>query len=346
MNQKKKLETLKDKMLAVQKGDFDVEAENPAIVRCWERLGCTKKECPAYGKLRCWSVAGTCCHDEIQGELAKTIGDCRQCVVYKESCCDELGELIEVFNQTVKDIKFQVNQSQSADQKKARTEHLLELDDMVAALAHETRNPLHSIGLATSYLKKNFHGELVTEFLNIIEEEVGKLNNLTSIFLKFSHPAPLNIELCELNEIVTTTVEPFQGQAGAAEIKLQTKLHNCEGEFQCDSAKLREAISNLLENSFESSKAGDTITVTTEYSKDHVKISVEDDGPGISMEEKKKIFKPFYTTKTNGPGLGLSIIARTVKELNGAVEVTTTPGRGACFSILLPLDPTKAHFPA
>ena len=326
-------------MIALQSGDFDVEAENPKIVKCWERLGCEKKDCPAYGKLRCWSIAGTSCHGEVQGEFAQKLGDCRECVVYKESCGDEISEFVEVFNQMAKDLKFNFSEQEKSDQEKARSERTEELGNMVAAVAHETRNPLHSIGIAASYLKKNFQGELATEFLNIIEEEVKKLNTLTSIFLGFSNPAPLAIEPCDLNAIVRSTAEEFKNTANNTKLSVRLELADSLPKVPCDTARVAEALIKLLENSDEASPEGGEVVVRTATSKNAVTLSVRDHGPGISPEEQENIFKPFFTTKTHGPGLGLAVVERTARELNGSVSVDSKPGEGATFSLFLPVGP-------
>jgi two-component system, NtrC family, sensor histidine kinase HydH len=333
------LKTLREKMLALQNGNFDVEAQNPRIIKCWERLGCEKKDCRAYGKLRCWSIAGTLCHGEVQGVFAKKLGDCRECVVYKESCGDEIGELLEIFNQMTKEIKFRFSERERSSQEKARSERLMELGDMVAAVAHETRNPLHSIGMAASYLKKNFHGELVTQFLAIIEEEVRRLNDLTSLFLSFSHPSPLNLQECDLNAVVAATVADCRKKARGGKIAIANHPDGGISAITCDPTRVREAVSNLIANALDVSKEGDIVKVATRKEDGFVRISVQDAGPGISPEDQEIIFRPFYTTKTRGPGLGLPIVKRSLQELNGRIELDSAPGRGSTFSILLPALP-------
>jgi signal transduction histidine kinase len=338
MKKLKGLQSLKEKMIALQSGDFDVEAENPRIVKCWERLGCEKKDCPAYGKLRCWSIAGTSCHGEVQGEFAQKLGDCRKCVVYKESCGDEISEFVEVFNQMAKDLKFNFSEKEKSEKESAKTERTKELSDMIAAVAHETRNPLHSIGIAASHLKKNFHGELVTEFLNIIEDEVKKLSTLTSIFLSFSNPTPLNIEPSDLNTIIRTAVEDFTKLPNCKEHLVHLELIDDLPHIPCDKARINEVLFNLLENSVEALPDGGEITVSSATDESGIRFSVQDNGPGITTEEQENIFKPFYTTKINGPGLGLSIVERTAREHNGSVAVESQLGKGATFTIHLPRE--------
>ncbi|MBU0480528.1 MAG: HAMP domain-containing histidine kinase [Proteobacteria bacterium] len=346
MSKIKKLQSLKEKMIALQSGNYDVEEENPQIVKCWERLGCEKKDCPAYGRLRCWSIAGTSCHGAVQGEFAQKLGDCRKCVVYKESCGDEISEFVEVFNQMVKDLKFNLSEQEKNDRQQAKDARTAELGNMIAAVAHETRNPLHSIGIAASYLKKNFHGELVTEFLNVIEEEVKKLNTLTSIFLSFSNPAPLALEPCDINSVTRTAVDEFSNSVDNLKKPVLLRLAEHLPLTPCDTARMREALTKLLENSVESSAANTEILVGTSTDGKTVRISVTDHGPGISQEEQKNIFKPFYTTKTNGPGLGLPIVERTAREHNGSVSVDSQPGQGSTFTISLPIGPAIHNQPA
>jgi signal transduction histidine kinase len=332
----KPLRRLKDRMIDVQMGNLDVEVENPQIVRCWERLGCDRKDCPSYGKSRCWAIAGTFCHGIVQGQFAQKIGDCRKCVVYKESCGDEIHELVEVFNQMVKDLKHNLKELETANREKSRMERLSALGEMATTVAHETKNPLNSIRLATSYLKKNFGGEILTEFLSIIEEEVMRLNDMTTSFLGFSKPAPLRLKMCDLNAIVKSTVALIRQEATDRNIEVIVLFDEHIPLIQCDYSRMKQALLNLLINAMDASGEGDAITITTEASGALLKISVQDTGRGISPEDVEKIFKPFYTTKTRGSGLGLAIVDRILKEHGGRIEVDSAPGCGATFTMELP----------
>lgn len=331
------LKRLRERMMEVQTGNLDTEIANPRLVRCWERLGCTKTECPSYGKTRCWAVAGTFCHGEVQGQLAQKIGDCRKCVVYKESCGDEINELLEVFNQMVRDLKFNLGELDRARLEKAQMERLSALGEMATTVAHETKNPLNSIRLATAYLKNNFQGEILSEFLGIIEEEVGRLNDITSNFLGFSRPAPLRVESWDLNAIIASTVELARQEATDRNVEIVFLADDRIPAVPCDRARIKQAILNLLVNALDVSVAGGTITVTTEADKDIVRIAVKDTGPGIPESELANIFKPFFTTKTRGSGLGLAVVDRILKEHRGEVLVESRVGEGTRFTLLLPI---------
>ncbi len=333
----KPLKRLKETMLDVQTGNLNVEVENPGVVRCWERLDCGRTDCPSYGRERCWAIAGTFCHGNVQGAFAQKIGDCRKCIVYQESCGDEIRELVEVFNQMVKDLRFNLSELEKANTEKARMERLSALGEMAATVAHETKNPLNSIRLATSYLKKNFQGEILSEFLSIIEEEVMRLNDMTSSFLGFSKPAPLTLRTCELNTIIRSTVELVRQEATDRNIEMVVLTDEHIPPVQCDYSRMKQALLNLLINALDASVAGDSITITTEAAAGHMRLSVQDTGRGIGPEDIANIFKPFYTTKTRGSGLGLAIVDRIVKEHQGEISVVSAMGRGTTFTITVPV---------
>ena len=334
----KPLKRLKDRMVDVQSGDLDVEVENPSIVRCWERLDCGKEECPSYGRLRCWAIAGTFCHGEVQGAFAQKIGDCRRCVVYRESCGNEIDELVEVFNQMLKDLKYNLLELEKANTEKARMERLSALGEMATTVAHETKNPLNAIKLAASYLKSNFEGELLTEFLTIIEQEATRLNEISSNFLGFSRPAPLHLKPCNINAVVETTVDLIRQEATERNIEIIVLKDENLPLIACDSSGIKQALLNLLINAMDASGAGDTISVSTEAVGGGLQIVVQDTGKGIGPEELANIFRPFYTTKTRGSGLGLAIVDRIVKEHGGEIEVDSAAGKGTKFTIRLKVD--------
>lgn len=333
----KPLKRLKQTMFDVQTGNLNVEVDNPRIVKCWERLDCDKQECPSYGRTRCWAVAGTFCHGAVQGQFAQKIGDCRNCVVYQESSGDEIGELVEVFNQMVKDLKHNMKELEKVNSEKSRMERLSALGEMATTVAHETKNPLNSIRLATSYLKKNFQGEILSEFLSIIEEEVMRLNEITSDFLGFSKPAPLRMRTTDINAIVRSTVELVRQEATDRNIEVIILTDEHVPPVPCDFSRMKQALLNLLLNAIDASAAGDSITITTEAAGARMSLSVQDTGRGIPAEEIENIFKPFYTTKTRGSGLGLAIVDRIVKEHKGEIAVESAAGKGTKFTITLPV---------
>jgi two-component system sensor histidine kinase HydH len=334
----KPLTRLKNRMLDIQAGNLDVEAENPGIVKCWERLNCRKSDCPSYGRTRCWAIAGTFCHGDVQGTFAQKIGDCRNCVVYRESCSDEIKELVEVFNQMVKDLRFNLQQLEKANIEKARMERLSALGEMAATVAHETKNPLNSIRMATSYLKNNFQGAILSEFLSIIDEEVSRINSISTDFLGFSKPQPLNIKNCSIVSLVESTAALVRQEATEKNIEIIVFVEGTPPLIPCDFSKIKQALLNLLLNALDASKPGDTVEIAIKTEPPFMYIAVSDTGDGIDSADIPNIFKPFFTTKTRGSGLGLAIVERIVKEHGGEIDVESFKGRGTKFTIRLKVE--------
>ncbi len=331
------MKKLKDKMELAQAGNLDVEVPNDDLKNCRDLLGCDIKECPAYGKSRCWTISGTMCFGEVQGDVFEKLCDCKNCMVYKESCGDEVGELIEVFNQMIKRLKESIRELEESNKEKTRLEKLSVLGEMSMTVAHEIKNPLNAIRGAASYLKDNFKGDVLKEFLSIIEEETSRLNEIVTSFLRFSRPSPLNLQLSDINKIVKETVELIRQEATENNVEVIMSLDERIASFKFDAQQFKQALLNIIVNSLDASKAGDSIKISTEAFDLRVSIMVKDTGMGISNKTVSEIFKPFFTTKTRGAGLGLACVERIIKDHNGDIVVKSEIGKGTEFVITLPV---------
>lgn len=331
------IKKLKDKMELVQTGNLDAEVPNDYLKNCRDLLGCDTKECPAYGKSRCWTIRDTMCFGEVQGDAFEKLCDCKNCIVYKESCGDEIGELIEVFNQMIKRLKESIRELEETNKEKTRLEKLSALGEMSMTVAHEIKNPLNAIRGAVSYLQNNFKGEVLKEFLSIIEEETRRLNEIVTSFLRFSRPSPLRLQLSDMNRIVRETVNLIRQEATENNVEVIMSLDERIHPFKFDTQQFKQALLNILVNSLDATKAGDTIKINTEVFDSRVFIMVKDTGMGISNEIISEIFKPFFTTKTRGSGLGLACVERIVKDHKGEISVKSEAGRGTEFRIALPI---------
>lgn len=331
------IKKLKDKMELVQTGNLDAEVPNDYLKDCRDLLGCDIKECPAYGKRRCWTIQGTMCFGKAQDDAFKRLRDCKNCIVYKESCGDEIGELIEVFNQMIKRLKESIRELEETNKEKTRLEKLSALGEMSMTVAHEIKNPLNAIRGAVSYLQNNLKGEVLKEFLSIIEEETRRLNEIVMGFLRFSKPSPLRLQLSDINQTVKETVNLIRQEATENNVEVIMSLDERIPPFKFDTQQFKQALLNILVNSLDATRAGDAIKISTEVFDSRVFIIVKDTGIGISNEIISEIFKPFFTTKTRGSGLGLACVERIVKDHKGEISVKSEVGRGTEFRIALPI---------
>jgi signal transduction histidine kinase len=251
-------------------------------------------------------------------------------------------------------IAVEVENSRAYERIKER-DRLAAIGEMSAGLAHEIRNPLGSIKAAVQYIteersERSEPENRDEEFLEVIIQEVNRLNRVVSSFLDYARPGREDPEPSSVNQILEHThklvqiKEPERGQRvtmGLAESLPPVRVSN---------EKLGQVFWNLLINALDASPDGSNVEVTSrlvqrraywgEYDRDRVRDFIEigfrDQGPGIPGHLLPKIFIPFYTTKENGTGLGLAISHRIVREAGGTLEVESSEGRGSTFTILLP----------
>lgn len=332
---------LSDGMELVQGGDLSVQIALGAEGRCRDLVGCEEKDCPGYAGGRCWTLSGTRCFGHVQGGAASKRAACRQCAVFRHHCGDEIGELTADFNEMVRRLGENVRRLQEASLEKARLERVSALGEMSMTVAHEIKNPLNAIRGAVSYLKGGIHDEGQREFLSVIDDEVGRLNEIVTSFLRFSKPPPLRLESADVNRVIKDAVRLVRQEASELGVELSLSLDERVPPIALDAQQFRQALLNLLVNALDATQPGDAVRVGTGVHESEVRVSVADTGAGIEEEALKDIFRPFFTTKTRGSGLGLACVERVVREHGGHIAVMSQVGTGTEFSITLPLE--SAH---
>jgi two-component system sensor histidine kinase PilS (NtrC family) len=217
-------------------------------------------------------------------------------------------------------------------------ETLATIGEISANMAHEIRNPLASLKGSIEMLKEGTltkdHGE---KLMNIALSEMDRLNKIITDFLTYSRPKALEFFRFDLHTMLDEILELIKSatmKSGAITIK---KEFSGENLIFADPQKLRQVFMNLGMNAIESMPAGGEVVISTRNLKDSVIISVKDSGTGITYENLKDIFFPFFTTKDRGTGLGLSIAYRIVEEHLGKITVRSAPGKGTTFTVVLPV---------
>jgi signal transduction histidine kinase len=224
-------------------------------------------------------------------------------------------------------------------------DRLAALGEMAAGLAHEIRNPLGAIKGAAQCLEPRPRAGEEGEFLDVIVEEVNRLNGVVTQFLDYARPLKQSFGTVDLNEVVARTIRLIQNEIPgrlALVVELGENLPAVEG----DPEQLKQVLINLVQNAIQAlGTAPGTIRVRTRGPErfadlraagEFVEIDVADDGPGIPPEQQPNIFVPFFTTKQKGTGLGLAICQRLVKSHGGSISVQSKVGEGSTFIVRLP----------
>jgi signal transduction histidine kinase len=231
-------------------------------------------------------------------------------------------------------------------------ESISALNTLAAGIAHEIKNPLTAIDLHTQILKKGIEKKMidapeeVQNYIRIIDEEQKRLAKIVSDFLLAARKRELKATFEDINEFLAEILEFFKPEINENSVELILELHPVPKTF-IDKDYLRQAILNLLKNAIEAMNQkkleNETplkiLKITTFYDKssDSAGISISDTGIGIEKGKMEKIFEPYFTTKNYGTGLGLTIVYKIIKEHEGEIKVESERGKGACFTIYLPL---------
>ncbi len=231
-----------------------------------------------------------------------------------------------------------IHKSKELEEKIAQTQALADLGEMAAAVAHEIRNPLSSISMASKQLLQSHLGLSDKEsIVKILEHESQRLNKILNELLLFARPRTIKRKSSDLNSLIKTTANLItQNQDLASGIKLTLSLNPNLYPFLFDSDQILQVLWNMILNAIQAMEGKGTLTIRSGQSENFAYFAIGDTGNGISEEEKTKIFKPFHSTKSQGVGLGLPTAKRIVVAHGGRIEVDTRLGQGTVFTVWLP----------
>jgi two-component system nitrogen regulation sensor histidine kinase NtrY len=214
--------------------------------------------------------------------------------------------------------------------------------EVARRLAHEIKNPLTPIQLCAERLRRHFSSapeptrELVAECTTTIVGEVESLKGLVDEFSQFARmPAPRAVPT-DLHALLTDVLALYRGIF--TDVELKPRFAASMPKISVDAEQIRRVVINLIDNAVEAMGQRGTIEIETQHepARNLVRVVVADDGPGIPLAERDKLFLPYYSTKQRGSGLGLAIVRRIVAEHGGSIDVTDNVPRGTRFAIELP----------
>jgi len=227
------------------------------------------------------------------------------------------------------------------DEKLEREKAML-LAEMAPVFAHEIRNPLGSIKGAAQYLQSEAATEEHSKLLNVIIEEVNRLNAVVSQFLDYARPFSSKIRAQDINKIILHAISIIAANRLADNITISRELQESLPAVHVDEQQILQVMINISLNAIEAMPKGGSLTIRTSKIETSagvaVGITIRDTGSGISPDDLKNIFKPFFTTKERGVGLGLAICQKIIREHGGSIRVKSIPGQGTVFFIRLNVD--------
>ena len=234
---------------------------------------------------------------------------------------------------------------EEAQEEARRSERLAALGQLTAGLAHEIRNPLAVIKGSAETLTRRLQSAdpLTTEVAGYITSEVNRLNSVVTRFLNFARPLKLEKRPTQIPPLLDRALKVALERWPEAKVEVIRQYSDDLPEMNVDPDLCEQAFANLVLNAYEAmSETGGRLTLSVEAANSDgrrgMEAGFEDTGPGVPPELREQIFNPFFTTKKEGVGLGLSLVSKIVDDHRGWIRISSEPGKGACFRVFLPAE--------
>jgi signal transduction histidine kinase len=261
---------------------------------------------------------------------------------------DEIGQLMNGFNSMVGHLSQAQNELEKYHyQQMERVDRLASVGEMAAGLAHEIKNPLAGISGAISVLSDDYpEGDQRREIMMQIQTQIGRLDKTVNDLLYFGKPGSPEFLFTDINDLLKQTLMFVAQHPESRNITRVDEMTHDLPPVWIDRKQIQQVILNISLNAMQAMADGGVLTVETDlFQKDKkswVRIRVTDTGPGIAPEIRVKIFVPFFTTKTQGTGLGLPICRQLMENNGGSLSVESELGKGTEFTLLLPVPEERA----
>jgi two-component system NtrC family sensor kinase len=251
---------------------------------------------------------------------------------------DDIGRLGRNFNEMVGQLRESRDQLQQAHQTQmSRAEHLATLGELAAGLAHEVRNPLAGISGAVDIIGRDLPASSPNRPIVVeVQREVRRIQSLLTELLDYARPKPSEIHAADLNATIEHSIQLARQQVASRPIEVAFTPGDIPPVAH-DPFQIERLILNLLLNAFQAIQKEGAVRIDVSADKDFALVAVRDTGSGIPPEHLPHIFRPFFTTKRQGTGLGLSLSRRIVEQHGGRIDVRSELGQGTEFVVWLPL---------
>ncbi|MCR5495062.1 MAG: PAS domain S-box protein [Treponema sp.] len=260
-----------------------------------------------------------------------------------------------------------VTQKKNQDVLLHRMENMAGLTNLAAGMAHEIKNPLGAISIHIQLIQRALKKardenkdlpdkKFLEDHLDVVNQEIDGLNHLVMDFLFAVRPVNANLTLSSPDKIIQNIVDFFTPEFNRYHVQVECDLHGDEKRILIDEKLFREVLVNIAQNAFSAIKSRyeicskenvsedsfmpGKIYLSSKISEDKFYVKIGDNGSGMDEETLNRIFEPYFTTKANGTGLGMTMAYKIIKEFSGDIQVKSKKGEGSEFTIVLPVPQT------
>jgi len=220
---------------------------------------------------------------------------------------------------------------------------LAALGQITSEVAHDVKNPLHAMAVRVAFLRERIPNQTpdVVRSLDVLEREIQRAAAVVDRFMEVVYPSDLARAPVNLNPLLQELATLLQAEWQAKDVVLTTHLEPDLPAVKGDEEMLRRALMNLLVNACQAMPGGGRVDISSELEAEALRVTISDTGVGIPPEDIERIFKMYYTTKTDGTGIGLALVRRVIDLHHGSIEILSTVGQGTKIIVRLPLSPRR-----
>lgn len=268
-------------------------------------------------------------------------GDFNQSLKVQSSDQDEIAVLAREYNRMLAALSERDKKIREQGQELVQSERLAAVGQLSAEVVHEIRNPLNAISLNIDWLAHELRGEdsEIAKTLDSIAREIARLHQITETYLLRARVPGNGPQRTAVNELIRETLDFCREEIRSHGIRVETELSGEEIYLRTDRSRLKQALLNVLRNATDAMPRGGRLAVRTTVADETYRIEIVDSGAGMSDATRAKTFQPFFTTKPNGTGLGLTLTKAIVEEAQGTVQCVSQLGKGTTFTFQFPAPP-------
>ena len=263
-------------------------------------------------------------------------------IIFMARDISKFKELITELTKSKEEVRSSYAELQESKDVLVRSEKLAYTGRIAASIAHEIRNPLTNVAMSIQQLKKVYKSPELNgtrlKHLEIIEKNTGRINFLITELLNCARPSKLNLKPYSLHKVLRSVLESIKAKISAQKIKVVKRFASNPPKIMVDREQIERAFSNMALNAIEAVRKGGKIVISTEVNKNFFVVKVQDNGKGIPEKDIIRIFDPFFSTKSDGVGLGLTLCYGIIVSHGGTIEVESRLKRGTIFTVSLPLE--------
>jgi signal transduction histidine kinase len=251
---------------------------------------------------------------------------------------DEIVDLCRTFNNLMRSLNeanakvFEMHQVQLE-----QADRLATTGEMAASIAHEIKNPIAGVLGALQVFESDLpeHDER-NVILAEMMVQLGRIDQAVNDLLSYARPAPPVFEEVNLNALIQKTLTLFSQQLKGKPISIHTDLPNDSINISADQKQFQQVLWNIMLNGMQAIESSGTLSIKTRCENHHVVVRIVDTGKGIPSAQLERVFRPFYTTKHKGTGLGMTVSRRIVEQHKGTIKIESQAGKGTAVIITLP----------